>query len=151
MNVRCNPRAVGLPRRTLAGAVLMALLVAVALPALPVAADHCGGAISVGDIHGNTTPPDSWGCHVVEEAFNPDLVVAAPPPYEFQPPYTVNVVDSDGDGLSDDDELYVYGTDPYNPDTDYDGWGDSLELFGCIGDGIPGDPFNPSIRPPCIG
>jgi len=37
--------------------------------------------------------------------------------------------DSDGDGLFDDDELYVYGTDPYTYDTDYDGTGDGAEVY----------------------
>ena len=37
--------------------------------------------------------------------------------------------DSDGDGLSDYDEIYVYGTDPLNPDTDGDGLSDYDEIF----------------------
>jgi len=37
-------------------------------------------------------------------------------------------VDSDGDGLSDDDEINKYGTDPTNPDTDGDGCEDGFEV-----------------------
>lgn len=37
--------------------------------------------------------------------------------------------DSDGDGLYDDDETDVYGTDPDNPDTDWDGVGDGEEVY----------------------
>lgn len=37
-------------------------------------------------------------------------------------------LDSDGDGLTDDDELGVYFTDPANPDTDGDGYGDGTEI-----------------------
>lgn len=37
--------------------------------------------------------------------------------------------DSDGDGLSDYDEIYIYGTDPLNPDTDGDGLSDYDEIF----------------------
>ncbi|MBY4678979.1 DUF7453 family protein [Marinobacterium arenosum] len=37
--------------------------------------------------------------------------------------------DSDGDGLSDDDETNLYGTDPNNPDSDGDGLGDGAELL----------------------
>ncbi len=37
--------------------------------------------------------------------------------------------DSDGDGLSDADEMLVYGTDPRNPDTDSDGILDGAEGF----------------------
>ena len=36
--------------------------------------------------------------------------------------------DSDGDGLSDYDEIYVYGTDPLNADTDDDGLTDNDEV-----------------------
>lgn len=36
--------------------------------------------------------------------------------------------DSDGDGLSDYDEIYVHGTDPLEPDTDDDGLTDAEEV-----------------------
>ncbi len=46
--------------------------------------------------------------------------------------------DSDGDGLSDYDEIYVHGTDPLNPDTDGDGLSDYDEI------NVHGtDPLNP--------
>jgi outer membrane protein OmpA-like peptidoglycan-associated protein len=46
--------------------------------------------------------------------------------------------DSDGDGISDYDEIYVYGTDPLNPDTDGDGLTDYEEIY------VYGtDPLNP--------
>jgi outer membrane protein OmpA-like peptidoglycan-associated protein len=46
--------------------------------------------------------------------------------------------DSDGDGLSDYDEIYIYGTDPLNPDTDEDGLTDYEEIY------VYGtDPLNP--------
>ena len=38
------------------------------------------------------------------------------------------VADSDGDGLSDGDEINLYRTNPNNPDTDGDGLTDSLEI-----------------------
>jgi hypothetical protein len=37
--------------------------------------------------------------------------------------------DRDGDGLFDDDETDVYGTDPDNPDSDGDGDDDGLEVY----------------------
>ncbi len=46
-------------------------------------------------------------------------------------------LDSDGDGLSDFDEVNNYGTDPNNPDTDGDGYNDGNEVT------IGSDPLNP--------
>jgi len=42
------------------------------------------------------------------------------------------IVDSDGDGLSDEDEKYVYGTNPNKADTDGDGLsdGDEVNVYG---------------------
>lgn len=39
------------------------------------------------------------------------------------------LVDTDGDGLSDYDEIYVYGTDPIKADTDGDGLSDGEEIL----------------------
>ena len=41
-------------------------------------------------------------------------------------------MDTDGDGLTNDDEINIYGTDPRNPDTDGDGIndGDEVEFWG---------------------
>jgi lipoprotein-anchoring transpeptidase ErfK/SrfK len=39
---------------------------------------------------------------------------------------TIN--DKDHDGLSDEDEINIYHTDPNNPDTDSDGYNDGLEI-----------------------
>jgi|GEM_PF-207138 len=61
--------------------------------------------------------------------------------------------DVDGDGLSDNAELYNFGTNPYNPDTDFGGVNDFIEIlngtnavsdpsddYGDTGDqGTPGD------------
>ncbi len=40
-----------------------------------------------------------------------------------------SLLDSDADGLSDQSEVLVYGTNPYNADTDGDGRGDGEELL----------------------
>lgn len=46
--------------------------------------------------------------------------------------------DSDGDGLTDYEEIYIYGTDAFNPDSDGDGLGDreEVKVYGT-------DPLNP--------
>jgi hypothetical protein len=49
--------------------------------------------------------------------------------------------DRDGDGLFDDDETDVYGTDPDNPDSDGDGSDDGQEVY----DGT--DPVSPAESP----
>src|SRR5215213_4310094 len=41
-----------------------------------------------------------------------------------------STLDSDGDGVTDADEVNIYGTDPYTWDTDGDGLSDGEELFG---------------------
>jgi len=55
--------------------------------------------------------------------------------------------DSDGDGLSDDQERQI-GTNPFNPDTDSDGYPDGLEVA------LGSDPLDPrsipDIRPPAM-
>jgi hypothetical protein len=38
-------------------------------------------------------------------------------------------IDTDNDGLSDYEEIYVYGTDPENADTDGDGYLDGAEVL----------------------
>ena len=48
-------------------------------------------------------------------------------------------VDYDGDGLTDADEVDLYGTDPYRWDTDGDGYGDGEELRACTS---PRSPFS---------
>jgi len=40
----------------------------------------------------------------------------------------LSVLDSDGDGLTDADEVNIYGTDPNNPDTDGDTYPDGVEI-----------------------
>lgn len=56
--------------------------------------------------------------------------------------------DRDGDGLFDDDEEFVYGTNPDNPDTDGDGDDDGLEVFNGT-DPLDGGPVEPP-QPLCI-
>ena len=41
---------------------------------------------------------------------------------------TIEPLDSDGDGLSNYDEIYTHLTDPSNPDSDNDGFDDGTEI-----------------------
>ncbi|MFO8059017.1 MAG: hypothetical protein R6V10_17160, partial [bacterium] len=56
--------------------------------------------------------------------------------------------DSDGDGLSDDDEI-SFGTDPLNPDTDGDGQNDGLEAALCHCPLVHGDTAT-GVDPACM-
>ncbi len=47
--------------------------------------------------------------------------------------------DTDQDGLSDYDELNIYGTSPYLPDTDSDGYSDKKEVDDGYDPNCPGD------------
>jgi len=53
--------------------------------------------------------------------------------------------DIDGDGISNDDETNIYGTDPNNPDTDGDGYNDGDEING---GSDPLDPCDPDTNSP---
>jgi hypothetical protein len=53
-----------------------------------------------------------------------------------------SLADTDGDGLSDPDELFTHGTDPSLADTDGDDLGDESEVFDCPGCAWP-DPATP--------
>ena len=56
---------------------------------------------------------------------------------EYQHDTDPNKADTDGDGLSDGDEVNLHKTNPLTPDTDGDGLLDGLELANST------DPFNP--------
>lgn len=45
-----------------------------------------------------------------------------------RPVFAQKATDTDGDGVSDYDEINIYHTDPQNPDTDGDGYNDWVEL-----------------------
>src|SRR5690349_15104721 len=49
--------------------------------------------------------------------------------------------DRDGDGLYDDDETDVYGTDPDNPDSDGDGVDDGQEVYDGTDPATPPTPI----------
>jgi len=53
--------------------------------------------------------------------------------------FSVDAVDSDGDGLNDVDEVNIYGTDPSNPDTDDDGLLDGAEVTAHLTDPLNSD------------
>ena len=53
---------------------------------------------------------------------------------------SLNLIDSDGDGISDEDERGI-GTDPFNPDTDGDGYDDGEEVVA------GSDPLDPHDTP----
>ena len=66
-------------------------------------------------------------------------VAIAPIPKVVQAAESVESIDSDGDGLSDEVEVQVYHTNPYYGDTDNDGYSDGDEVKFS---------FDPNIRAP---
>ena len=55
--------------------------------------------------------------------------VVTPTPVVQQRPVDIKTIDSDGDGISDYDEINLYKTDPRKADTDGDGLSDYAELM----------------------
>ena len=53
----------------------------------------------------------------------------------------LGVIDTDGDGLADADEIDIYGTDPFRADSDFDGDSDGFEIATGT------DPVNPASYP----
>jgi hypothetical protein len=58
-------------------------------------------------------------------------------PQSFAPHLVQQRPDRDGDGLFDDDETDVYGTDPDNPDSDGDGIDDGQEVYNGTDPAVP--------------
>jgi len=70
-----------------------------------------------------------------EDIFNDELLDEAQtednlePVEDVSPEDVLKNIDSDGDGLSDYEEIYIYKTDPYNQDSDGDGLSDYEEVM----------------------
>jgi len=94
-------------------------------------------------------------------ASRPTIPPPPPPPLPPSRPLPPKPVDSDGDGLTDQEEMTQYGTDPQSPDTDADGLRDGAEVRryttdptredtdgGSVGDGAEvrrgSDPLDPA-------
>ncbi len=60
------------------------------------------------------------------EGFDFDAVVAL-----HAMPIPAGGTDADGDSLTDVEEISLYGSDPFDPDTDNDGSGDGIEAAAC--------------------
>ncbi|MCB1772027.1 MAG: VCBS repeat-containing protein [Gammaproteobacteria bacterium] len=81
----------------------------------PISSTHGGSALFMDDWNGDGLPDIGW--FYVPPDTDPELQVM------FQV-----LADSDADGLRDDDETYLYGTDPNLPDSDGDGMDDNYEV-----------------------
>ncbi|MCH8049219.1 hypothetical protein IH979_00735 [Patescibacteria group bacterium] len=95
-------------------------------------AQNVGNVVDAGDPSGCATFADDILRQECDEAFetidmDKDGLILGE---EFEAGTSDDNPDSDGDGLSDGDEVYVYETDPLNPDTDGDGFPDGVEVEG---------------------
>ncbi len=80
----------------------------------------------------NQIPENNQNVPVVEEkddSFVTPTVEEKEEEKEEVPSVDLSQLDSDKDGLSDYDEIYRYGTDPYNSDSDGDGLTDYEEIM----------------------
>jgi hypothetical protein len=80
--------------------------------------------------------------YFVATAYNTEGVESDPTAeIVYSVPIANPIVDSDNDGLTDYDEIHVYGTDPDDSDTDDDGFTDGYEVWHGF------DPNNPDSKP----
>ncbi len=79
------------------------------------------------------TPEPTWTPEPVLDSDQDGLADRDEAQYQTSP----RIADTDGDLLSDGDEVYVYGTLPYNPNTDGDGCWDGYEAT---------EGFNPFVQ-----
>ncbi len=76
--------------------------------------------------------------YIIRADGNPSLVIKDDYPWIVENGWN----DTDGDGLTDYDEINIYGTNPNNPDSDGDGLWDGTEVEMAAGSGCP-NPLNP--------
>lgn len=82
---------------------------------------------SYGGVHRYLDPDDVAGAQSIYGASSAQNPAPQAPAQGATPPPAAGQ-DSDGDGISDDDEVLVTGTDKNNPDTDGDGLVDGVEV-----------------------
>jgi hypothetical protein len=146
MNCLSQLPLLAIARRLLAGAALAGLLAVTALPAVQAQEDQPTLTKARTDLDATITyrqPP-----YELEQALAANTLVvtsqfpsdpgAALVSSESEEAIVVSL-DSDGDGLSDDEEAAL-GTNPYDPDTDDDGLGDGSEVANGF------DPLTPTVR-----
>lgn len=89
-----------------------------------------------------------FGLHVAfaqAAAASPPAATTTPALAMPLPDDQLKALDSDHDGLSDYDEIYIYHTDPHNPDSDGDGYSDGDEVTHNYDPNKPTDNSNPAV------
>lgn len=82
------------------------------------------------------SPDDIAG---IQDLYGASVAQPPEPPTPGETPPPSNQVDSDRDGLSDAEEVFITGTDPNNADSDGDGLGDGVEILNRL------NPLNPDM------
>jgi len=92
---------------------------------LPEGADPSGFATAVQNAGGGEAFP--WDSDTLALARSPGGVEIRGRGFGALPPGGDDGTDTDGDGLTDAEEIFIWGTDPRLPDTDFDGLSDAGE------------------------
>ena len=117
------------PNSSFVNDLLTDVVVKVIAPNNPHYDDYCAylnGENSISSIFTNLV---NWSEYAVEVSLKAGESLAMP---DSNNVITVNANfsgDKDGDGLSNVEEIFLYGTDPTNTDTDEDGLTDDLEVY----------------------
>lgn len=105
------------------------VVVKVISPNNPYYNDYCDYITGGNNVSSFPTNSVDWSEHATEVSLSPGEVFLMPDSSNFIQADVNLGGDKDEDGLSNAEEIFFYGTDPTDPDTDCDGLDDNIEVF----------------------